>query len=260
MDERQRVVDEVLAQVVAVLRGGGGLDRVVVVDELGRELVGLAVEEPVEPVEPPLAGPLVVRAGRRRVLHLAQVPLAEGEGGVPGVAQHLGHRGGVVRQVPAHVRVAAVEVRHGAHADRVVVAPRQERRPRRRAERRDVEVREAQPARGQPVDVRRVDVGPEAPEVGVAQVVEQDDHHVRGVLARMRRRRPPGLGLAVRAADRPAELLVLLHRERSPGDRTGPNPWRRPSIDIRNAKTYRASPDRASTIPDHRSPDGLEPA
>ena len=45
------VVDQVLAEVVAVGRRRGRVDVVVVVDELGVELVGLAVEEAVEAVE-----------------------------------------------------------------------------------------------------------------------------------------------------------------------------------------------------------------
>ena len=63
------------------------VDVVVVVDELGVELVGLPFEEPVEAVEAALARPLVVGPGRGRVLHLAEVPLAEGEGRVPLVAE-----------------------------------------------------------------------------------------------------------------------------------------------------------------------------
>jgi len=59
--ELDRMIDEVFAQVVPV---GDRLRRVhvvVVVDELGVKLVGLAVEETVEAVEAALAGPLVVR-------------------------------------------------------------------------------------------------------------------------------------------------------------------------------------------------------
>ena len=65
VDELDRVVDQVLAQVVAVLGARGRVDAVVVVGEVGGVLVGLAFEEPVEAVEPALQRPLVVRAGRR---------------------------------------------------------------------------------------------------------------------------------------------------------------------------------------------------
>ena len=153
VDEPDGVVDQVLAQVVALLRGGRGLDVVVVVDEVGGELVGLALEEPVEAVEAALQRPLVEGAGRRRVLHGAQVPLAHRERGVPLVTEDLGHRRGVMGDVPAHVGVAAVEVGDGAHADGVVVAAGEQRGPGGRAQRGDVEVGVAQPVGRQGVDV-----------------------------------------------------------------------------------------------------------
>ena len=121
------MVDQVLAQVVALFGGGRGVDHVVVVDQLGVELVGLTFEEAVVAVEAPLAGPLVVGTGSRCVLHAAQVPLAQGEGGVSLVAENLGDGGGVVGDVPAHVRVAAVEIGDRTHAHRVVVPPGEER-------------------------------------------------------------------------------------------------------------------------------------
>ncbi len=91
VDEAQRVVDQVLAQVVPLGGGARRLDAVVVVDQFRIELIGLALQEPVVPVEAALARPLVVGPGRRGVLHAAQVPLPEGEGGVALVPEHLGH-------------------------------------------------------------------------------------------------------------------------------------------------------------------------
>ena len=69
MDETDGVVDEVLAQVVAVLGRGRRLDVVVVVHQVGRELVGLPFEEPVEAVEAPLERPLVEGSGGGGALH-----------------------------------------------------------------------------------------------------------------------------------------------------------------------------------------------
>ena len=129
VDELDGVVDQVFAQVVALFGRLRGLDAVVVVDQLGRELVRLTFEEAVEPVESALARPLVVGTGSRGVLHGAKVPLADGEGGIPLVSEHLGHGGGVVGDVAAHVRVAAVEVGDRSHTHRVVVATCQQRRP-----------------------------------------------------------------------------------------------------------------------------------
>ena len=62
--EPDGVVDQVLAEVVALVGPGGGLDGVVVVDQLGVELVGLAVEEAVEAVEA-RAGTATGRRARR---------------------------------------------------------------------------------------------------------------------------------------------------------------------------------------------------
>ena len=76
-------VDQVLGQVVSIFGAPRLVHGVIVVDQLGVELVGLAVEEAVEPVEAALERPLVVRARRRGVLHLAQVPLADRERRVP---------------------------------------------------------------------------------------------------------------------------------------------------------------------------------
>jgi hypothetical protein len=76
---------------------------VVVVHQVGVELVGLALEEAVEAVEAASQRPLVEGSGGRRLLHRAQVPLADREGGVALVAQHLGHGRGVVGDVAQHV-------------------------------------------------------------------------------------------------------------------------------------------------------------
>ncbi len=207
VDEAQGVVDQILAQVVPLGGSARRLDAVVVVDQLGIELVGLALEEPVVPVEPALARPLVVGAGGRRVLHAAQVPLAEGEGGVALLSEHLGHGGGVVGDVAPHVGVAAVEVGEGPHPDGVVVPAGEQRRPGRGAQGGDVEVRVAQTSRGQTVDVRRGELGSVAAEVGEAGVVEQDDHDVRCRVARMRGGGPPRCGLRLGAVDHPFELV-----------------------------------------------------
>ena len=186
-DHPQRLVDQILREVVALVGPSRRRDRMVVGDELGMELVGLALHEPVEPVEAPTERPLVERAGRRTLLHRGEVPLADGERGVAGVAQHLGHRGGVVRDVAEHVGEPGAEVRHRPHPDGVLRASGEQRRPRRRAQRGHVEVRELQPAGGERVDVRCVDVRAVATELGESGVVEQHDHHVGCLVTRMRR-------------------------------------------------------------------------
>ena len=209
--KRDGVVDQVLAQVVALLGGGGRLDVVVVVDQIGGELVGLPLEEAVEAIEAPLEWPLVERAGRRGVVHGAQVPLAHCEGGVALVAEDLGHGRGMVGDVPAHVRIAAVEVGDGPHPDGVVVAPGEQGGPGGRAQRGHVEVRVPEPAVGQGVDVRGGEVRSVAPEMGEAGVVQEDHHDVRGTGSGMGWDRPGRGGLGLGAGDHPVERLELLH-------------------------------------------------
>ena len=230
--ELDGLVDEVLGEVVAVGDRAGRVDAVVVVDEIRRELVGLPVEEPVEAVEAALQRPLVERPGRRCLVHGAEVPLAEREGGVPLVAQDLAHRRGLVGDLPSHVREAAVEVGHRPHADAVMVAAREQRGARRRAERRDVEVRVAQTTGGQSVDVRSGDVRPEATEVGEAEVVQQDHDHVRRVVAGVGRGRPPRRGVVVRGADRSLPFGRSLRHHRPP-----------PAATERRTSTHRARDD-----------------
>ena len=80
--EQQRMINEILAEVVALFGALRRLNVMVVVDELGAELVGLAVEESVEAIEAATERPLVERSGRRRLFHLHEVPLARAERGI----------------------------------------------------------------------------------------------------------------------------------------------------------------------------------
>ncbi len=119
-DHPQCLVDQILRQVIAIVGARRRRDGVVVGDQFGVELVGLALHEAVEPVEPTRQRPLVERAGGRTLLHRREVPLADRERGVAGIAKHLGHRCGVVRDVAEHVRKPRAEVRHGPHPDGVL--------------------------------------------------------------------------------------------------------------------------------------------
>ena len=108
----EELVDQVFGEVVAVLRLARRCDEVVVADEFGMELVGLAFEEAVEPVEAAGEWPLVERSRRRALFHRGEVPLADTERGVALLAQHLGNGGGMVADVAEHVGEAGAEVRH----------------------------------------------------------------------------------------------------------------------------------------------------
>ena len=122
-DHLEQLIDQVFAQVVALVETRRGVDVVVVDNEFGVELIGLTVQEPVEPVESPTQGPLVERAGRRCVFGRCQVPFAGAERGVALRFEDFGQRGGVVGDVAELVREASAVVRYRPHSHRVLRAP-----------------------------------------------------------------------------------------------------------------------------------------
>jgi hypothetical protein len=87
--ELDRVVGEVRAEVVALLRRARLRDRGVVLRQVGIPLVRLAAEEAVIALESPAQRPAMKGSGRRVVLRRGEVPLAEGERVVALIEQHL---------------------------------------------------------------------------------------------------------------------------------------------------------------------------
>jgi len=77
-----------------------------------------------------------------------------------------------------------------------------------------VEVGQAHAFGGDGVDVRCLDVGAVAAQLGEPDVVEHDEHHVRRVLGRRGLRWPPRLRVAPVVADRSLEVH-LCHGPRS---------------------------------------------
>ena len=183
----------------------------IVIRQFGIELVGLALHEAVEAVEAALQRPVVERPSRRCILHRGQVPLAHGKGGIPLLAQHFGHGGCVRTDVSPHVGKPGVEVGHGSHAHGVVVAAGDETGPGGRTQGRGVEVGVLQTALGQLVDIGRLDGRTVTPEMGETGIVQQDDHHVRAVVGRPFRNRPPRIGILIRPPDFPLEGLGFAH-------------------------------------------------
>ena len=104
---------------------------VVVDDELGRELVRLALKEAVETVEPACEGPLVEGARCRVLLRGCEVPLSCTERDIARFLQHFSHRRGVIGDMAELVRETRSEVRHVAHADGVLRTAGEQRRARR---------------------------------------------------------------------------------------------------------------------------------
>ncbi len=172
------LVGQVGVEVVALLRGRRRLDVVLVAHQVGRPLVGLAVEEAVVALETEPGRPGVERAVGPLVAW-GEVPLADGRRRVAPVEEHLGEGAGGVGDLARVARIVDGHVGQHPHADAVVVAPREQRGARGRAHRGGVEVREAQTPLGQAIEVRGLEVRPVAAQLGEPEVVEHDDHDVR---------------------------------------------------------------------------------
>ena len=88
-DEADRLVGEIRREVIAFLRSFRRLDLMIVVDEVGIILVGVAAEEAVVALEAAPERPAVVGAGGADLLGRRQVPLADAIGGVALLQQHV---------------------------------------------------------------------------------------------------------------------------------------------------------------------------
>ncbi len=193
-DHRDRVVGEIVGEVV-VVGVAVDLDEVVVLHDAVRVvLVGERVEDPVEPLEAALARPRVLGAGRRAVGVLREVPLPDHHRGVARlVPEDLRDRRRVGAELHRVAREPRVEVGDRAEPGPVGLEPGEQRGPGRRAQRRGVEVRGADPARRERVEVWGVDLRAVATEVGEPEVVGEHHDDVRRARGRGRARRPRSL-------------------------------------------------------------------
>ncbi len=204
------VVRQVVRLVALAFRDADGR----VVDRDHRvPLAGLAAEEAPEVVEPPGVRPAVERAARPLLVVRRQVPLAEDAGRIAVLLQDLRERSAILGQEPRVAGEAARELSHGAEADRVVVAPGEQRSPRRRAQRRYVEAVVLETVLAHAVEVRCRDRAPERARLAEARVVDQHEENVRRSLR--------GLDVAhlapvrLRSLERPVRDTA----ERRPADR-----------------------------------------
>ena len=156
-DHLDRLVGEVLREVVALLRRVRLVDRGGCRPEVGIPLVRLAAEEAVEAVEALVQRPVLLRRARVQVVDRHVVVLAEPERAPAGLAHHLGERAALRRDVRVRAREADRALGDAGHAVLVVVAPGQEARARRRAERGRVPLRVRQPVVGEPLQRRHLD-------------------------------------------------------------------------------------------------------
>ncbi len=167
-----------------------------------------AVEDPVEAVEPPLAGPRVLGAGGVGVGVLGQVPLAGHERGPARVPVDLRRGRGVLGQLHGVAGEARVAVGDVADAGPMAVQAGEQGRPGRRAHGGDVEVRVPDPPGGEGVDVGGPDLRAVAAEIRVAEVVDEDDEDVGRVGRRLGRGGHHGFRPRHRPPDPPLEPCI----------------------------------------------------
>ena len=137
-----RLVGQVLGQVIALGRRLRRLDRRRALVERGIPLVVLAADEAVEVLESAAAGrPRIERARRTGLPHRHLVTLAELRGRVAVEFERQRERRLGVGQHRAVAGRGGRDLGDAAHADRVVVAAGEQRLARRRAQRRGVEAR-----------------------------------------------------------------------------------------------------------------------
>jgi hypothetical protein len=199
-------VGQVLAEVVAVLERAWRRHAVVVVEERGHELVGLATVKAVPAVEAAAERPGGAGGSVVGLLFGAEVPFADRVGGIAACPQHLGEEPVLPRRSAPVPREARGQVGDPTHATAVVVASGEEAGPGGGAERGGVEVGQTDAVRGHTVDHRRVDVGAVTAELREPDVVEDDENHVGCPVGRCGHRGPPGLRGPPVVADRAAEL------------------------------------------------------
>ena len=175
-----RLVGHVLGEVVALLGRLLRLHRRRALVDGRVVLVRLAADEAVEVLEPAAAGrPGVERPHRARLPDRHLVALAELRRRIPVQLQGLRQRRARVGADRVVAGCRRRELGDDPHPNRVVVAARQQRSPRRRAQRRRVEAVVLQAVPCQPLG-RRCRARPaERTRSGEADVVEQDDEHVR---------------------------------------------------------------------------------
>ena len=130
--------------------------------------------------------------------------------GIARGAQDLAQVAVLARRLAPVAGVANGQVGDPAHAAAMMIAPGQQAGAGGRAQRGGVEVRQPDAGSGQPVEHRRLDVGAVTAQLGVADVVQDDEQDVRRSGRGRRLRRPPGLRVPPGGADPAAVFLSIV--------------------------------------------------
>ena len=179
----------------------------VVVDQVGRPLVGLSAQEAVEALEAAAEGPVAFRRGQVHLVFRAEVPLAHAVRAVAALHQHLGKRRVLKGNVAVRSREAGRALRDTRHAVRGVVASGQQTGAGGRAERRGMPLRVADAVLRDPVDVGRLDQAAVAAHRAESHVVEHDIKDIGCVLG------SPGLLVGPPVGDGVPDVHVDRSRE-----------------------------------------------
>ena len=204
-DELDRLVDQVLAEVVTLLGRSRRLHLVVVVHQIRIPLAGVTAQEPIETLEPAPQRPPVERARARLLVARRQVVLADHEGAVAVLDEHLGQEAVLERDDAVVPGIAAGQLRDGGHRIAVMVAAGEDARPARRAQRCRVHVAVTQAVRRERVEAGRLDRAAVATELPEPGVIEHDEQHVRRALTGSHRSGPRRRGLISGPPDHPRE-------------------------------------------------------
>ena len=175
-----RLVRHVVHEVVAVLGGAPRLDRRRVLVDRRVPLVRLPAEEAVEVLEPAArVRPVIERSDRARLPHRHLVALAELRCAVAVELEDLRQRSARVRPQRVVARRRRGDLGDPTHPHRVMVAPRQQRSTRRRAQRGRVESGVLQPVRCKAIERRRLAGPAERARRPETDVIDQDHDDVR---------------------------------------------------------------------------------
>ena len=130
-NELYALVDQVFGQVIALLRCLRRLDLVVVIDQIGIILVGVAAQESVIPLETAAQRPTIVRTRRTGLFRGCQVPFAYRIRVVPVHQQGFGEESVLEWYDPIRSRITRCALRDAGHPVRMMIAPGKNARPRR---------------------------------------------------------------------------------------------------------------------------------
>ena len=185
------VVGQVFAQVVALFGRPGRQNLSRIPHQVRLVMRGLARKKAVEVFESQSRRPVLEWAGDGRLLGRSIVPLAPGARAVAVVLEHLGDEGATPRYA-ARVAVPVVcHLRNLTVADPVMIAARQQRRPRRRTHRRGVKPIVRNTVTANSVHRRGVDLAAEGGGQCGPGVINEHDENIRRVVGQAARLDPP---------------------------------------------------------------------